>query len=254
LNLSKTKFEACFNFIFISSNLALNSKALLDPVALLHLLLCPSLSGSRIVSAAAGNAHSMALTSDGSIFTWGEGSWGQLGHKQLQTMAVAAVGGNLDAHHEAPLQQGQGQDVANTHNTDVEHIEHQHPADAGASGAAVHPPHHAVHQSIIILPLPHKIACLDPIHLSPENRITAIAAGAKHSMALTVGGGRHVDMMHDDHSYCQIGKAFPMSLRNCDKIGKLWGILSKAFAPVLVSKVFCHLGTMHLDAWGLVIT
>lgn len=33
-----------------------------------------------------------------------------------------------------------------------------------------------------------KIQRLEPTALAPENRITAIAAGAHHSMALTVGG------------------------------------------------------------------
>jgi len=42
----------------------------------------------RIVSAAAGIAHSMALASDGSLFTWGDGSQGQLGHSQLQQIAA----------------------------------------------------------------------------------------------------------------------------------------------------------------------
>lgn len=45
-------------------------------------------SGYRIVSSAAGAAHSMALASDGSLFTWGDGSRGQLGHSQLQGLAA----------------------------------------------------------------------------------------------------------------------------------------------------------------------
>jgi alpha-tubulin suppressor-like RCC1 family protein len=31
--------------------------------------------------------HSVALSSDGSLFTWGDGSHGQLGHSQLHAMA-----------------------------------------------------------------------------------------------------------------------------------------------------------------------
>lgn len=46
--------------------------------------------GYRIVSVAAGAAHSMALASDGSLFTWGDGSMGQLGHSQLQQVAGQA--------------------------------------------------------------------------------------------------------------------------------------------------------------------
>jgi len=51
-----------------------------------------SLVGCRIVSAAAGNAHSMALASDGSLFTWGSGQYGQLGHKRMKLAAQAAAG------------------------------------------------------------------------------------------------------------------------------------------------------------------
>lgn len=41
----------------------------------------------RIVSAAAGVSHSMALAADGSLYTWGDGRYGQLGHSQLQSLA-----------------------------------------------------------------------------------------------------------------------------------------------------------------------
>lgn len=81
----------------------------------------------------------MALASDGSLFTWGDGSRGQLGHSQLQGLAPEAGA--------APNQ----------------------PAPITISSAM-------------------KIMRLDPMALTPERRITAIAAGAKHSMALTVGG------------------------------------------------------------------
>ncbi|GAX74772.1 hypothetical protein CEUSTIGMA_g2219.t1 [Chlamydomonas eustigma] len=55
-----------------------------------RLQLVHNLQGSRIVSAACGAQHSVALASDGSLFTWGDGSRGQLGHSQLQ--AVAGLG------------------------------------------------------------------------------------------------------------------------------------------------------------------
>jgi alpha-tubulin suppressor-like RCC1 family protein len=47
----------------------------------------PLFRSSRIVSAACGAQHSVALSSDGSLFTWGDGSRGQLGHSQLQALA-----------------------------------------------------------------------------------------------------------------------------------------------------------------------
>ncbi len=74
-------------------------------------------SGYRVVSSAAGNAHSMALASDGSLFTWGDGSRGQLGHSQLQSLAAMMPANNP-----------------------------------------------------ITMPSAQKIARLDPVGLSPENR------------------------------------------------------------------------------------
>ncbi|KAG2498861.1 hypothetical protein HYH03_003053 [Edaphochlamys debaryana] len=85
----------------------------------------PTLEGVRVVSASAGVKHSMALAADGSLFTWGDCTYGQTGHK--------SVSHNMQAH-------------------------------------------------------PLKIVDLDPGPLAPDARVTAIAAGAYHSMALTVGG------------------------------------------------------------------
>lgn len=44
--------------------------------------------GIRIVSASAGVTHSMALGADGSLYTWGDGRYGQLGHVEVQAMAA----------------------------------------------------------------------------------------------------------------------------------------------------------------------
>jgi E3 ubiquitin-protein ligase HERC3 len=97
-----------------------------------HLNLVQNLPGVRMVSTAAGTAHSVALASDGSLYTWGDGTRGQLGHSQLQSMATA--------------------------------------------------------QNSIILLLPQKIQRLDPNHLSPVDRVTAMSARGFHTLVLTVGG------------------------------------------------------------------
>ena len=98
------------------------------------LTLVESIRGERIVSAAAGKAHSMALAADGKIFTWGDARRGQLGHQQL-----------------AALMQGPNPQP-------------------------------------IAIPFPQPIASLEPAKLRPPQRVTAIAAGGDHSMAVTVGG------------------------------------------------------------------
>jgi alpha-tubulin suppressor-like RCC1 family protein len=98
------------------------------------LTLVDSIRGERIVSAAAGKAHSMALAADGKIFTWGDARHGQLGHQQLAAL--------MQAPNPQP----------------------------------------------IAIPFPQPIASLEPAKLRPPQRVTAIAAGGDHSMAVTVGG------------------------------------------------------------------
>ena len=57
------------------------------------LLLVETIRHERIVSVAAGRAHSVALAADGKMFTWGDASKGQLGHAQLAAMMQARMGG-----------------------------------------------------------------------------------------------------------------------------------------------------------------
>jgi alpha-tubulin suppressor-like RCC1 family protein len=41
---------------------------------------------TKVVSCAAGKSHSLALVSDGTLFTWGDGQHGQLGHPHLTNL------------------------------------------------------------------------------------------------------------------------------------------------------------------------
>eukprot|EP00878_Enallax_costatus_P034396 GHUV01038130.1.p1 GENE.GHUV01038130.1~~GHUV01038130.1.p1 ORF type:complete len:576 (+),score=117.41 GHUV01038130.1:80-1807(+) len=47
--------------------------------------------GQRVVSCAAGASHSLALASDGSLYSWGSGKFGQLGHSSLQAVYMIAA-------------------------------------------------------------------------------------------------------------------------------------------------------------------
>ncbi|KAI3428492.1 hypothetical protein D9Q98_007317 [Chlorella vulgaris] len=98
------------------------------------LMLVETIRHERVVSVAAGRAHSVALAADGKIFTWGDASKGQLGHAQL----VAVMQGP----NPGPLS----------------------------------------------IPFPQAIQSLEPARLKPPARVTAIAAGGDHSMAVTVAG------------------------------------------------------------------
>jgi alpha-tubulin suppressor-like RCC1 family protein len=48
-----------------------------------------------VVQVAAGNDHSMALTSTGEFYSWGEGNYGQLGHGDKEKLAVPRVVGGI---------------------------------------------------------------------------------------------------------------------------------------------------------------
>jgi alpha-tubulin suppressor-like RCC1 family protein len=98
------------------------------------LMLVETIRHERIVSVAAGRAHSVALAADGKIFTWGDASKGQLGHAQLAAM--------MQGPNPQPLS----------------------------------------------IPFPQAILSLEPMKLKPPARVTAIAAGGDHSMAVTVAG------------------------------------------------------------------
>ena len=57
-----------------------------------------ALAGQRVVAVSAGGFHSLALTADGAVFTWGEGKRGCLGHRedlsnQLLPKKIEARGG-----------------------------------------------------------------------------------------------------------------------------------------------------------------
>lgn len=47
-----------------------------------------SLKGAKVVALAAGSAHSMALTSQGEVLSWGQSSFGALGHGQGEGTAT----------------------------------------------------------------------------------------------------------------------------------------------------------------------
>ena len=47
--------------------------------------------GDRVVQAAAGGAHTAAVTAEGRLYTWGNGSYGQLGHGTFAGMLVPTL-------------------------------------------------------------------------------------------------------------------------------------------------------------------
>jgi len=56
-----------------------------------------ALSSQRVVAVAAGAAHSLAVTKEGSLFTWGWGRYGQLGHGGIESETTPRLHAALSA-------------------------------------------------------------------------------------------------------------------------------------------------------------
>ena len=69
-----------------------------------------ALAGQRIIAVSAGYSHSLAITADGAVWSWGGAGWGKLGHgdeqrqllpKKVEALAgqrvVAVSGGTVDS-------------------------------------------------------------------------------------------------------------------------------------------------------------
>ena len=68
--------------------------------------------GQRVVAVSAGGAHSLALTADGAVWSWGYGADGRLGHgdqqdqllpKKIEVLAQRVVAVSAGSHHSLAL-------------------------------------------------------------------------------------------------------------------------------------------------------
>ena len=135
-------------------------------------------SGIRIVSASAGVTHSMALAADGSLYTWGDGRYGQLGHNEMQNVAAPNQVVVMTTPHKI-------------HKLDPAPLAPENRRVPGRAGGRLFAKPSAAMGACLPAPLLASItirASLSLAAASAPHRVTAIAAGAYHSMALTVGG------------------------------------------------------------------
>ena len=129
-----------------------------------------ALAGRRVVAVSAGDRHSLALTADGAVWSWGDGCWGQLGHgdqdrqllpKKVETFSagqrVVAVSAEC-SHSLALTADGAVWSWGN-----------------GGNGRLGHGDQH-------IQPLPKKVEAL------AGQRVVAVSAGGFHSLAITAHG------------------------------------------------------------------
>ena len=125
--------------------------------------------GQRVVAVSAGQHHSLALTADGAVWSWGEGYFGKLGHgdqqHQLLPKKIEALAGqrvvavSAGGHHSLAITAdgavwswGRGVDGRLGHGDEVD------------------------------LLMPKKVEAL------AGRRVVAVAAGTNHSLALTADG------------------------------------------------------------------
>ena len=123
--------------------------------------------GQRVVSVSAGRSYSIAITADGAVWSWGGGSWGELGHGDLQHQLPKKV--------DALAGQRAIAVSAGTHSLALTADGALWSWGRGLSGQLGHGDQH--NQS-----LPKKIEAF------VGQRVVAVSAGTDHSIALTADG------------------------------------------------------------------
>jgi len=128
-----------------------------------------SLAGQRVVAVSAGAHHSLALTADGAVWSWGGGGWGRLGHgdaqRQLLPKKIAALAG----WRVVAVSVGDNHSLAVTADGAVW---------SWGSGAYGRLGHGDAQRQL----LPKKIEAF------ADQRVAAVSAAASHCLALTADG------------------------------------------------------------------
>ena len=148
-----------------------------------------ALAGQRVVAVSAGGDHSLALTADGAVWSWGWGRSGQLGHgnqqNQLQPKKVEALAGQ----RVVTVSAGQYHSLAITADGAVWSW------GGGASGKLGH----GDEQRRL---LPKKV------EVFAGQRVIVVSAGQQHSLALTADGavwswgyGEYGRLGHGDYQH-----------------------------------------------------
>ena len=73
-----------------------------------------ALVGRRVVAVSAGGEHSLALTADGALWSWGEGNFGRLGHGDTQTQLLPKKVEALAARRVVSVSAGMCHSIART--------------------------------------------------------------------------------------------------------------------------------------------
>jgi len=128
-----------------------------------------TLGGERAVSVSAGAGHSLALTADGAVWSWGGGSLGQLGHGDLQNQLLPKKIEALAGQRVVAVSAGDGYSLALTADGAVWSWGYGYSGRLG----------HGDQQDQL---LPMKIEAM------AGQRVLAVSAGFAHSLAITADG------------------------------------------------------------------
>jgi alpha-tubulin suppressor-like RCC1 family protein len=144
-----------------------------------------NLGRTRIVSVCAGDNHTLAISESGQLWSCGRGRHGQLGHGHFHDEGMMTLISSIHRERIVSVSAGKAHSIALAADGklftwgDASHGQLGHNQLAPLVGDNRQP---------IAIPFPQAITSLDPTKLQPPERVTAIAAGGNHSMAVTVGG------------------------------------------------------------------
>jgi len=150
------------------------------------------LAGQRIVAVSAGGHHSLALTANGALWSWGQGAYGKLGHGDRQDQLLPKKVEGFAEQRVIAVSAGDQHSLALTADGSVW---------SWGQGGSGRLGHGDLQRQL----LPKKVEAF------AEQRVVAVSAGAMHSLALTADGavwswgdGIFGRLGHGDHQQNQL--------------------------------------------------
>ncbi|XXG73401.1 hypothetical protein AAC387_Pa07g2324 [Persea americana] len=137
----------------------------------------PSLEGIHIIQIASGGYHSLALTDQGKVFSWGHGGHGQLGHSSIQNQKVPVIIEALADEHAVHVACGGSSSAAITDKGKLYMWGNAKDCQIGIPGLPE------------VQPLPVEVKFLmDDVELGPHH-VLSVSVGASHAMCLVLRPG-----------------------------------------------------------------
>ncbi|XP_061351815.1 RCC1 domain-containing protein RUG3, mitochondrial [Gastrolobium bilobum] len=134
----------------------------------------PSLENVRIVQIASGGYHSLALTDDGKVLSWGHGGHGQLGHGSVQNQKIPVVIEALAHEHIMYISCGGSSSAAVTDKGKLYMWGNANDSQLGVPGLPA------------VQPCPVEVNFLMEDDGLGPHKVLSIASGAAHAMCLAL--------------------------------------------------------------------